>query len=177
MGQRQASSVWSHWSRKTTLTLDSFLWVVTFSHMSSFNLGSFATSQCAAHLQDEAKLAALIAKANYRVGVMARILGVSPSQLNSTIWRLWRQTPGEVINKHRVTRARELLRGGDPVKVVALEVGFSDGQHFCRWFKRQTGLCPSKFLVEEAASGARHENQARASGTRIRHENQAREKF
>ena len=100
-----------------------------------------------ARLENPALFADLIVKANYRVGEIARILGVSPSRLNSTIWRLCHKTPKEVVNDHRLKRSQQLLSNAVPIKVVALETGFSDAHHFCRWFKRQTGVCPSRFLI------------------------------
>lgn len=103
-----------------------------------------------AQVEDPGALLALITKANYRVGLLAGLLGVSPSHLNSMMWKACRQTPGEIINVHRVRRAKELLLRGQMVKTAAFELGFSDPHHFCRWFKRQTGASPSQFAAVRA---------------------------
>lgn len=46
----------------------------------------------------------------------------------------------------RVTRAKELMLGGDAaIAQVALSVGYSDQAHFTRAFKTMTGLTPQEF--------------------------------
>lgn len=45
----------------------------------------------------------------------------------------------------RVLHACELIRGGTPLSVVALDVGFSDQSHLCRHFKRIRGMTPGAY--------------------------------
>jgi AraC-like DNA-binding protein len=45
----------------------------------------------------------------------------------------------------RLNKARRLLRDGKPVRDVAGAVGLSDQNYFARWFKKHTGVQPSRF--------------------------------
>ncbi len=57
----------------------------------------------------------------------------------------------EYLMRVRITEARRLLADrGNSVTAVAYSVGFNDGSHFARMFRRYTGVLPSSY----AASGA-----------------------
>lgn len=77
---------------------------------------------------------------------VARIAGVSESHLS----RLLREKTGrsftEILNRHRVDRAAQLLlRTQKNLLTIALEVGFSDQSYFGRVFRRYYGQTPDQF--------------------------------
>jgi AraC-like DNA-binding protein/mannose-6-phosphate isomerase-like protein (cupin superfamily) len=45
----------------------------------------------------------------------------------------------------RLNHARELLRAGEDIAVVAVETGFTDQSHFGRWFRRVFGVTPGRY--------------------------------
>ena len=55
--------------------------------------------------------------------------------------------PHQYVIARRVERAKELLRGRDPLPLaeVAAETGFSSQSHFTRHFKRIVGVTPQRF--------------------------------
>jgi AraC-like DNA-binding protein len=44
-------------------------------------------------------------------------------------------------------RARSLLRSGQPIAYVAMDLGFSDQPHLCRQFKNAFGQTPGKIQI------------------------------
>jgi AraC-like DNA-binding protein len=58
--------------------------------------------------------------------------------------------PYAFVTQVRVERAKELLRAGVPIPVVARRTGFADQSHLTRHFRRLTGLTPGGFVRGEA---------------------------
>lgn len=55
-------------------------------------------------------------------------------------------TPKEIITRHVVAHAKQLLaRSDEDVSQIAYELGFDYPAHFTRTFKRVTGMTPSEF--------------------------------
>lgn len=54
-------------------------------------------------------------------------------------------TPYAYLTQIRIARSRELLRLGEPVAQVALDVGFADQAHFTKRFKQLTGTTPALY--------------------------------
>jgi AraC-like DNA-binding protein len=54
-------------------------------------------------------------------------------------------TPYAYLTQIRITRSRELLRLGEPVAQIALDVGFADQAHFTKRFKQLTGTTPAHY--------------------------------
>lgn len=75
----------------------------------------------------------------------ARHVGVHPQYLS----RMFSQEKGEsfvdYLTRLRVSRAKELLRGGQNVKETAAEVGYADANYFSRLFKKWEGLSPGDY--------------------------------
>ena len=78
---------------------------------------------------------------------LARRAGYQHDYLN----RLLRQHEGLTLGQLRaqklLVRAQHLLRQRDSIAVVADAVGFGDPNYFTRWFRRQTGLSPSRWRL------------------------------
>lgn len=87
-----------------------------------------------------------LSSSDVTVESVARDLGMHPVALA----RAFRREHGCSITAYRRRRraraaARLLASTGMPLVDIALECGFSDHSHFCRVFKRETGLAPSVF--------------------------------
>ncbi|QHE69849.1 helix-turn-helix transcriptional regulator [Rhodococcus sp. WAY2] len=85
----------------------------------------------------------------YEVGTasaadIARTLFVSQSHLRRLLRRDGTSLR-QLRDDHLTKRAVEALRRGEPITVLALDLGFSDPRAFRRAFKRWTGSTPSTF--------------------------------
>jgi signal transduction histidine kinase/DNA-binding response OmpR family regulator len=93
-----------------------------------------------AHLTDE----------GFGVDILAREIGMSPTQLYRKLRALTGQVPNEFIRSLRLKRAAELLtRRMGNVAEVAYEVGFSNLSYFAKCFREKYGVSPSEFLQKE----------------------------
>lgn len=52
-------------------------------------------------------------------------------------------TPYAYLTQVRIAKSRQLLRSGEPIAQVALDVGFADQAHFTKRFKQLTGTTPA----------------------------------
>lgn len=91
-----------------------------------------------------------------RLAVLAREIGITPTQLN----RVCQQTTGRpalaVLHARLVLEAqRELAYTGLSIKQIALGLGFSDAGYFTRFFQRHTGRTPTQWRAAGSAYAAR----------------------
>jgi AraC-like DNA-binding protein len=85
--------------------------------------------------------------ANYDAGKMARLCRRSPRQLQRDFKRLFNRTPQVWLNEQRLLVACERLLHGEPVKRVALDLGFKHSSNFCRQFKAFYDQTPTQFAA------------------------------
>lgn len=72
--------------------------------------------------------------------------GVRPTYLATSFQKQFGVSIGEFVRARRIVHARELLTTSDqPLSDVARFLGFSDQSHFCRIFKKHTGLSPLEY--------------------------------
>jgi AraC-like DNA-binding protein len=90
----------------------------------------------------------LAAAANYDARELAKLRRLSIRQLQRDFRQNFGRTPQDWLNEQRIKAAQRLLLSGQPVKVVALELGFKQLSHFCRQFKIQQNLTPSQFASQ-----------------------------
>jgi AraC family transcriptional regulator len=82
---------------------------------------------------------------------LAGAVGVHPAQLARGFRRRYRHSPGEYQRRLRVDHAsRQLATTRRPCAAIAQAAGFADQPHFCRVFKRHTGLTPAEFRSRHA---------------------------
>lgn len=74
-------------------------------------------------------------------------LCLSISYFGDVIRGLTGDSPTRIIHRFLVDRAKSLMVSGLTVSQVAVELGFEYPQHFTRFFKKHTGLQPSKYLA------------------------------
>jgi AraC-like DNA-binding protein len=78
--------------------------------------------------------------------------GVHPDHLNRLIRRELNETAGAYLRRRRMERARLLLQTTDqPVKAIALRLGFRTASHFCYAFRRQWGISAGTFRADSSA--------------------------
>jgi AraC family transcriptional regulator len=83
---------------------------------------------------------------NLSLDTIAAAVGVHPSHLIRTFRQQYHCTPGAYVRRLRVGYACHLLSASDrPLIQIALDAGFADQSHFCRTFKRLTGMTPAQF--------------------------------
>lgn len=83
---------------------------------------------------------------NLNIKDMADTVGLSQFHFSRQFKTEFGYAPHAYVLRRRISRAKEMLRQGDvPLKVVALDCGFSDQSHFSRSFRKATGLTPGKF--------------------------------
>ena len=90
----------------------------------------------------------LAGTARYDAKELAKLCHLSVRQLERDFHRYFGRPPQDWLNEQRINAARQLLLSGQPVKVVALELGFKQSSHFCRQFKSFNHLTPSQFAVQ-----------------------------
>src|SRR5262245_14215165 len=77
---------------------------------------------------------------------IAQTVGVHPIYLASEFRRHYHSTVGDYVRQLRIESACRALSLTDKGLVeIALQVGFADHSHFCKVFRRLTGLTPSQY--------------------------------
>jgi len=75
----------------------------------------------------------------------SRASGVGVFHLIRLFQRHLGLTPYAFLTQIRIAKSRKLLRLGEPVAQVALDVGFADQAHFTKRFKQLTGTTPALY--------------------------------
>lgn len=75
----------------------------------------------------------------------SRASGVSVFHLIRLFQKHLGLTPHAYLTQVRIQKSRQLLRHGEPVAQVALDVGFADQAHFTKRFKQLTGTTPALY--------------------------------
>lgn len=78
--------------------------------------------------------------------VYAKMLNLTPYQLNTITKTALSKTSSEVINEQIILESkRYLLSTSNQVKEIAYHLGYEDTSYFIRFFKKHTGLSPEAF--------------------------------
>lgn len=85
-----------------------------------------------------------------RMQALAKLAGLSLSQLERQFHRVFHLTPQQWLTRLRIEAAMEQLRGGDSIAAIGQACGFSDQSAFSRQFKISVGATPRDYrrLVE-----------------------------
>lgn len=81
-------------------------------------------------------------------------VGVSISTLTHSYKNETGETPMETHQNLRINQIRSLLLKGEPPKVIAHLLGFSDVYHFSKYFKRVQGVSPKRYLANSKSATA-----------------------
>jgi DNA-binding response OmpR family regulator len=94
-----------------------------------------------------------ISDSSFSVEMLAEELAISRSSLHKKIQSLIGETPGDLIRRIRLNKAAELIRQKfGNLSEIALEVGYNNPAHFSEAFKRQFGVPPSQYLLNDKSS-------------------------
>jgi AraC-like DNA-binding protein len=74
-------------------------------------------------------------------------LGASPAHLVRCFTHRFGIAPHRYVVARRIDTARGRLLDGEPIALVAADVGFFDQAHFTRQFKRHVGIPPGRYAV------------------------------
>lgn len=76
---------------------------------------------------------------------LARITGLSTSQIERYFYKIFTLTPRQMIIKARLDAASKMLAGTASVTEIALACGYHDHSAFTRQFKATVGITPSEY--------------------------------
>lgn len=86
---------------------------------------------------------------DWRVGAMARRLGISGQHLGRLFHAATGRSPKEFVVEARTQAAKAYLRGSSlPLKRIAAELGYHDEFHFSRQFRNRVGTSPSSWRAK-----------------------------
>lgn len=83
---------------------------------------------------------------------LARIAGISASQLERDFARLFRLTPRAFLQQIRMQRALELLETNKTIAEIAYECGYADHSAFTRRFRDLLGMSPRDYRQRRLAN-------------------------
>lgn len=82
----------------------------------------------------------------YDVQYYSNLLGISSRKLTSITSKYSGRTAKNLIIYRRIIEAKKMLVfGNDPMKIIAVKLGFSDQFQFTKFFKKNIGLSPNDF--------------------------------
>lgn len=82
----------------------------------------------------------------FRMRDLAARVDLSISHLHSRFREVTGLTPYQYLIRQRMRAARHrLVTTTDPVKAIAVEVGYANTENFCRAFKKETGMTAAAF--------------------------------
>ena len=87
------------------------------------------------------------------VGELAALVRLSASQFTRRFRAATGTSPYRFLQRQRINRALELLRGRDSLAAIAQHVGFANQSHFTSTFRRLTGTTPAQ---ARADGGSKH---------------------
>ena len=87
----------------------------------------------------------LATRAGWEASAAAQDLGISLRQLERLSQQELGTTPHDFFHRERMAAAARFLADGQPAKVVALQLGYTQPSNFSRDFKRHHGRTPSLF--------------------------------
>lgn len=79
-------------------------------------------------------------------------LDLSPSRLVRLFKRHLGSLPLHYVNSHKVRLATRRLQAGEPVKSIALDLGYRHVHDFSRFYRQQTGQSPSEIVQPVAGA-------------------------
>lgn len=81
--------------------------------------------------------------------MLAKQVSISEVYLRKLFLAHYHITPKQYILNYRIDKAKQLLINSPfTVTFIAQECGFSSVYHFCRAFKKRTGLSPTEYIAE-----------------------------
>ncbi|MDF2649696.1 MAG: putative transcriptional regulator [Paenibacillus sp.] len=86
-------------------------------------------------------------KDNITLATLADIAGLSPAYYSHLFKKEVGKSPIDYLTEQRINRAKErLFLPNEPLKTVAMRIGFKDEHYFSRRFKQYVGFSPTAFV-------------------------------
>ena len=85
--------------------------------------------------------------AGFKVGALARSVGVSRESLRVYVQVRFHEAPKDWLARLRMREAQRLLSQGQLVKEITSTLGFQHATHFSRAFRRGCGSSPRVFVA------------------------------
>ncbi len=83
---------------------------------------------------------------NKSIDEFAVSIGISKTHLNRVCQSVVGESTKQVINQFLIQESKILmLHTSQTISEIAFQLEFKDVSYFCRFFKKQTGISPSKF--------------------------------
>lgn len=83
----------------------------------------------------------------------ANLLNISPNTLSKKIKSEYGKTPSQIIQERVILEAKKLIHlTKKSIKEIAAELNFEDEHYFSKYFKKYTGISPTKFREETGIS-------------------------
>lgn len=92
-------------------------------------------------------------EADFCIDALADALHMSRSNFYRKLKALAGMAPNDYLKVVRLNRAAELLRQGNRVSDIYVEVGFSSASYFTKCFKEHFGILPKDFVAKEREPG------------------------
>ena len=106
-----------------------------------------------AHLQPALRYVAAHYHQRVTADAVARACGLSRFEFSRRFRETFQTTFRDYLMRVRIVEARRLLTEGRvSITGIAYSVGFNDGSHFARMFRRFTGMLPSDYASAQALS-------------------------
>ncbi len=80
---------------------------------------------------------------------LSRKFLISQTRLHDAFRRITGDSPGSYIIHCRIACAKDLLLRGSSVEQAALCAGYGNLSHFCRMFRRSTGMTPKQYQKKQ----------------------------
>jgi AraC-like DNA-binding protein len=87
---------------------------------------------------------------DWSLSKMAVVAGMSRSAFAEAFKSVTGSTPAAYLTDWRMSLAASMMRSGQPVKLIAAELGFSSGSSLAKAFKQRLGAPPREWLTDNA---------------------------
>lgn len=84
------------------------------------------------------------------LSTIATIAGYEATYFHRLFTKFAGESLHQYINRHRILKAKEMIRNGDKIIYVAKHLGFSSDSYFCRFFKREAQETPTEWMARIA---------------------------
>lgn len=84
-----------------------------------------------------------------RIAHLATALHMDTSTLRRQCQKHWNTSPKLILDKYRISKAKEQLAVGEKPSRIFASLGFREHKTFSTLFKRHEGLSPTEFYREE----------------------------
>lgn len=91
----------------------------------------------------------------WSVGCMAERAGMSRTAFANTFREVVGQTPADYLNDWRIALAQKRLREGQPIKILAEQLGYANPSALSRAFSAKVGMSPRAWLAKTSAGSDR----------------------